>query len=108
MDYVYRKDEFVILASSRGYVVANLKGHYANHSHFNSLSAAKQCIRFTQKKLIPKKSRYMLIACKRLSIDEQYIDSIEEFINNPKDKYIYENLMRHTSYKRVHGALKQR
>lgn len=103
---IYRKNEFVIYKKSKGYIVVNTKGAYENHSHFDySLEAAISCINFVIKKVIPNKSRYMAIACKRLSINPEYIERIEQSLKNSKDKYInYRNLMRCDSYRRSKGG----
>lgn len=108
---IYKKDQYVILKTDTDYVVVNTSGRYENHSHFRySLQAAKDCIRFVQNRIVPKRSRYMFKACLRLATDPYYIDMLQEYAEKSKDRdYInYTNLMAHDSFKRHKGALKRR
>ncbi len=51
---IYRKDEFIILKVSEGFIVYNTKKEWENgHSHLKSLKAAKTAINKEPRILLP-------------------------------------------------------
>lgn len=92
---MYRKGEFVVKKSRRGWVIVNEDGEYENHSHFTySYGATIKCIELTRKKKVPR-SEYMIIACKRLTNDVNYIERLDralELAEARKQKGYYINI----------------
>ncbi|MEQ8155350.1 MAG: hypothetical protein ABRQ25_10780 [Clostridiaceae bacterium] len=95
MEIIYQRQEYFIIQGAGGYVVINNNGAYENHSHFSySMEAAKNCINFAIKRLIPKRSKYMAIACKRISTDEEYREMIDEYLKQEKGRRYLNNSFR--------------
>lgn len=86
-EYLYQNNEYVIKRVNGGYVIVNLRGEYRNHSHFNySFEACRRCIELVQKKIIPRYSIYMMIACQRIALDSKYRNEIQNLIEIKKSR----------------------
>lgn len=85
---IYRKDEFIILKASKGFIVYNTKKEWKNgHSHLKSLKAAKTAINLVQKGKLPRsRGFYYLTTLQRISTEEEYIERIEQLKRTRKQK----------------------
>jgi len=85
---IYRKDEFVILKASEGFIVYNTKKEWENgHSHLKSLKAAKTVINLVQKGKLPRnRGFYYLTTLQRISTEKEYIERIEQLKQTRKEK----------------------
>lgn len=85
---IYRKDEFIILKVSEGFIVYNTKKEWENgHSHLKSFKAAKTAINLVQKGKLPKsRGFYYLTTLQRISTEEEYIERIEQLKQTRKEK----------------------
>lgn len=85
---IYRKDEFIILKVSEGFIVYNTKKEWENgHSHLKSLNAAKTAINLVQKGKLPRsRGFYYLTTLQRISTEEEYIERIEQLKQTRKEK----------------------
>lgn len=85
---IYRKDEFIILKVSEGFIVYNTKKEWENgHSHLKSFKAAKTAINLVQKGKLPKsRGFYYLTTLQRISTEEKYIERIEQLKQTRKEK----------------------
>ena len=84
-------DKFKVLRTSRNYVVVNTMGGYEKHSHFDSYKGATTCIDLVLKHKIPK-SRYLITAAKRLTIDDEYMAELERICERRMNKQQYHNV----------------
>lgn len=82
---IFKYKYYIVLDTGKELIVKNTKGKYKNHSHFYrrtdkngniNLKTVKTCIRLADKKRTDIRSRYMLEAVKRISIDKEYIRNI--------------------------------
>lgn len=85
---IYRKDEFIILKVSEGFIVYNTKKEWENgHSHLKSFKAAKTAINLVQKGKLPRSREfYYLTTLQRISTEEKYIERIEQLKQTRKEK----------------------
>lgn len=85
---IYRKDEFIILKVSEGFIVYNTKKEWENgHSHLKSFKAAKTAINLVQKGKLPKsRGFYYLTTLQRISTEEEYIERIEQLKQTRKER----------------------
>ena len=85
---IYEKEEFIILAVKKGYIVYNTDMPFSkHHSHIRTYGMAKTIIDNCTKKKTPKTSNlYLLTSHIRISTDEKYIKRIEELIEAKKNK----------------------
>ena len=85
---IYRKDEFIILKVSEGFIVYNTKKEWENgHGHLKSLKAAKTAINLVQKGKLPRsRGFYYLTTLQRISTEEEYIERIEQLKQTRKEK----------------------
>ena len=91
---IYEKKEFMIFQVKEGYVVYNTKKSFQEgHTHLKHFEAAKTAIDLVINKKIPRSTHsYYLTSLIRLSVDNDYIDKINELIEvrikkSKKDKY---------------------
>ena len=85
---IYRKDEFIILKASKGFIVYNTKKDWENgHSHLRSFKAAKTAISLVQKGKLPRsRGFYYLTTLQRIATDEKYIACIEQLKTTRRQK----------------------
>lgn len=85
---IYRKDEFIILKASEGFIVYNTKKEWENgHSHLKSFKAAKTAINLVQKDKLPRSREfYYLTTLQRISAEEEYIERIEQLKQTMKER----------------------
>ena len=93
---IYEKKEFMIFQVKEGYVVYNTKKSFQEgHTHLKHFEAAKTAIDLVINKKIPRSTHsYYLTSLIRLSVDDNYIDKINELIEvrvqkGKKDKYYH-------------------
>lgn len=77
------KDNYKILETSRGFVVANTNLEYKNHAHFRKLSDIYKLINILNKGLMPI-SKYWREAARRLLTEEEY----ESLRDKRKPRYV--------------------
>lgn len=107
MNQIYKKENFVVIPIGNNYIVINSKKKFEDeHTHVKSIGYAKLLIYLAIKKELPKNPK-LVDSLVRLSQDEKYIKKLKEFKED--DGYIrIEEMMKHVSYKRVHGFIKRR
>ena len=92
---VYSREEYIILAVKKGYVVYNRdKDFDEGHSHIYGFNVAKTVIDNCIRKKMPKtRNLYLLSSHIRISTDDKYINMIEELIKVKRDKgkQVYRN-----------------
>ena len=81
---------YKILQDSKGYVVCNTKGEYANHGHFKQLKTCYTIIKLMRKRTVPK-SKYLRGSALRISTDKYYIEKVQSKIDKDKDRIYYFN-----------------
>lgn len=105
MNQVYKKNEYVVFPVSNNYIVLNTEKVFKDgHTHVNEMGLARLLIDLAIKKQLPKNPYYVdrLI---RIAKDKDYIGKLKEFKQDELTDY--KELMKHDSYKRIGGAIRQ-
>lgn len=94
---IYRKDEFIILRASKGFIVYNTKKEWeSGHSHLRSFKAAKTAINLVRKGKMPRsRGFYYLTTLQRIATDERYVARIEQLKTTRRQKgrkQVYHNV----------------
>lgn len=104
MNQIYKKENFIVIPVNNNFIIINKNKVFKDgHTHVNRIDIAKLLIDLAIKKELPKNS-YFAESLIRISQDINYIDKLKKYKDNDCN---FEELMKHDSYKRHRGALRQ-
>lgn len=85
---IYTKKNFAIIDMDEGYIVINKDKEFKQgHTHITNFNTAKYVIDMVSHLRIPYHLPiYLLISLQRLSDNKEYIEKIEELIQNKRNK----------------------
>lgn len=104
MNQIYKKDNFIVIPVQENFIIINKNKVFKDgHTHVKKIGIARLLIDLAISKELPQND-YFAESLIRISEDSNYIKKINKF----RDKNVdFEELMKHDSYKRVHGAMRQ-
>ncbi len=79
----YRKKEFILFRTVTGWVAYNTRKPFKKgHTHLNNFHSAKDAIRFSIERRVPKNAtEYYLISLQRLTDDIEYYNRLQDKLN---------------------------
>jgi hypothetical protein len=105
LNQIYKKENFIIVPVCSDFLIINInKVFKEGHTHVKNIGVARLLIDLVLEKRLPKNPHFV-DNLKRISVDKNYIEELEEF---KEDDFVdYKKLMAAPSYKRIKGALRQ-
>ncbi len=104
MNQIYKKQEYTVIPVQKNYIIINRNKVFKyGHTHVQKIGIARLLIELAIKKELPKNS-YFAESLIRITEDKEYIDRLNKYKENNCN---FEELMKHGTYKRHHGALRQ-
>jgi hypothetical protein len=83
-------DHFKIIADSSGFVLINTNGEYENHAHLKKSSTCHLLIKLISREIVPM-SEYLRGSCLRLTLNEDYKETILRKQAKDREKLAYFN-----------------
>lgn len=83
-------DKLNIINCGSYHTVVNLNGGYNNHCHVRTRNTAELLVKLVQHKRVPK-SNYLRQSAMRISLDEKYLNNINNKTDKDKQKVKYYN-----------------
>lgn len=83
-------DKLNVINCGRYHTIINLNGEYENHCHVKTKNTAELLIKLIRRKKVPK-SNYLRQSAMRISLDEKYLNSINNKMDKDKQKQKYYN-----------------
>lgn len=84
-------DKLKIIHCGSYYTIINCNGQYFNHAHTKKYSTAELLCRLIKHKKVPR-SAYLRESCKRVTLDNKYINEIEIKQERDRNKLRYINV----------------
>lgn len=105
LNQIYKKENFILVPVCNDYLVININKIFKEgHTHVRNIGVARLLIDLAVNKELPKNPHFV-DNLKRISVDKNYIEELEEFKEN--ESIDYSELMKASCYKRHKGALRQ-
>lgn len=92
MNVIYKYKEYIALDNGQQRIIKNSKGKEEHHAHFDTknIDTIKTCIKLCDQKKVPR-SNYILTACMRLTLDQEYKENLKRIRERRNRKYVNVN-----------------
>lgn len=108
MNQLYKRDEYIVFPVEDCFIVCNTKKVFQEgHCHQKRFDICKLLISLAIERKLPK-NPHLVDSLIRISTDSIYIEQLKEFKETIVTEKDIQDFMKHDSYRRVKGALRQR